>query len=137
MRLPHSGDKDAAKIGGWVILMIREPQDFENAFGIRDFWWWLACARLGRPKRWLCRSNCRARNPFSGSCGTLCHSHSEAARREVALRERQIPKPPKTESRLILVRPEHEPPKDDPVVKYTTERPYLEKNKRYKRFSLR
>ena len=48
----------------------------------------------------------------------------ESAHREVALRERQIPKPPKTESRLVLVKPEHEPPKDDPVVKYTTERPH-------------
>lgn len=61
----------------------------------------------------------------------------EAARREVALREAQMPRPPKTESRLVLARPENDPPKGEVRVKYVTERPYLERNKRYSPFSLR
>lgn len=56
VRLPHRGDKGALQIGGWVILMIREPPNFENALGLRAFGWWLERARPERPKRWLCRS---------------------------------------------------------------------------------
>ncbi|KAA0909887.1 hypothetical protein FLO80_19235 [Aquicoccus porphyridii] len=59
------------------------------------------------------------------------------ARREDAMRQTMIEPEPEYEARLILTNPTHEPPKDDPKSRFTTERPYLAKNKRYGLFSLR
>lgn len=54
--------------------------------------------------------------------------------RQKAKYHRNIPRPGKTESRLVLVEPWREAPDNDPRAKFTTERPYLPKNRRYKRF---
>ncbi|MGX0976281.1 hypothetical protein ACSSVY_001997 [Roseovarius sp. MBR-51] len=58
------------------------------------------------------------------------------ARRYIA----QLPAPepePEVVRRLILVKPTHRSPKEDRAPKHVTERPYLERNKRYSPFSLR
>lgn len=57
-----------------------------------------------------------------------------AARAEKARYDRNAPKPAKTESRLVLTEPWREAPSHEPRVKFLTERPYLPKNRRYKRF---
>jgi len=58
------------------------------------------------------------------------------ARRYIA----KLPAPeaePEVVRRLILVKPTHRSPKEDRAPKHVTERPYLERNKRYSPFSLR
>lgn len=54
--------------------------------------------------------------------------------RQKAIYHRNLERPVKTESRLVLVGPWREAPDHEPRVKFTTERPYFPKNRRLKRF---
>lgn len=61
----------------------------------------------------------------------------QAARLESMMAESRMPREPKTETRLGLHAPTEESPIHAPEPKIRMEKPFLEKNKRYKTWSLR